>query len=64
MGEKEIGLSDNFPVVAVEDVDVDGGDVVIPGNPADGVTGFCGEGDVVWVDGHGQIPAFSEDCSV
>jgi hypothetical protein len=36
----------------VENVDVDGGDVVIRGIPVDGVAGFCGEGDVVWVDGH------------
>lgn len=53
-----LGLADNFLIVVVEDVYVDGGDVVSWGIPVDGVTGFCGEGDVVWVDGHGRYLPF------
>lgn len=49
----DLCLSDNFLIVAVEDVDVDGGDVVIWGIPVDGAPGFSGKGDVVWVEGHG-----------
>ena len=47
-----LGFSDKFLIITVEDVDVDGGDVVTWDVPVDGVTGFCGEGDMVWVEEH------------